>query len=82
MEYLVGKVDYYDWVRKGRPGDNHSRPIFLAEEFGDQMGMDHVVDALTDGYIGDIRGGNGARKTRPTSNARSRAEIASAVTPT
>jgi hypothetical protein len=60
-KYLIGKVNYYDWVRKGRPS-NPERPIFLAEEFGDQMGMNHVVDVMTDGYVGDIRGGSGATK--------------------
>lgn len=60
-KYLIGKVDYYDWVRKGQPS-NWDRPIFLAEEFGDQMGMNHVVDVMTDGYVGDIRGGGGVTK--------------------
>jgi hypothetical protein len=55
--YLVRKVNYYDWVRKGKPSDQHN-PIYMAEEFSDQQGMAKVVDAMTDGYIGDMRGGD------------------------
>lgn len=54
--YLMRKVDHYDWVRKGKPQDHH-KPLYLAEEFGDQMGMNKVADAMTEGYIGDMRGG-------------------------
>jgi len=59
--YLVSKVNYYDWVRKGRPS-NHIPPIYLAEEFHDQMGMNQVVDIMTEGYVGDMRGQSGATK--------------------
>lgn len=55
-KYLTRKVNHYDWVRKGRPQDHH-RPIYLAEEFGDQQGMNQVADAMTEGYVGDMRHG-------------------------
>lgn len=55
--YLIRKVNHYDWLRKGKP-NNHRKPIYMAEEFHDQGGMKHVVDAMTEGYVGDMRGGN------------------------
>jgi hypothetical protein len=55
-KYLTSKVDYYAW-RRGQ-----ARPVFLAEEFGDQLGMSHVVDVMTEGYVGDLTGRNGATK--------------------
>jgi len=55
-KYLTSKVDYYAW-RRGQ-----ARPVFLAEEFGDQIGMSHVVDMMTEGYVGDMCGRNGATK--------------------
>ena len=55
--YLMRKVNHYDWVRKGKPADHH-KPIYLVEDFGDQQGMNQVADAITDGSIGDMRGGN------------------------
>jgi len=55
-DYILSKVDYYAW-RRGQ-----ARPIYLAEEFGDQMGMDRVVDIMTEGYVGDMCGRNGRIK--------------------
>ncbi|MBI5548146.1 MAG: hypothetical protein HY901_30060 [Deltaproteobacteria bacterium] len=55
-KYLVSKVDYYAW-RRGQ-----DRPIFLAEEFGDQMGMNQVVDVMTEGYLFDMCGRQGQTK--------------------
>lgn len=55
-KYVTSKLDYYAW-RRGQP-----RPIFLAEEFGDQGGMSHVADILTEGYVGDLTGRNGQTK--------------------
>jgi len=55
-DYIISKLDYYAW-RRGQ-----SRPIFLAEEFHDQPGMNHVVDIMTEGYVGDLTGRNGAIK--------------------
>lgn len=55
-KYLLSKVDYYAW-RRGQ-----ARPVYLAEEFGDQMGMNHVVDAMTEGYVGDMTGRGGIIK--------------------
>ncbi len=60
-KYIISKVNYYDWQRKGKPA-NHQPPIYMAEEFGDQGGMNHVVDAMTEGYVFDIRGMNGQTK--------------------
>lgn len=55
-DYILSKVDYYAW-RRGQ-----ARPIYLAEEFHDQMGMDRVVDIMTEGYVGDMCGRNGRVK--------------------
>lgn len=55
-KYLTSKVDYYAWKR------GQARPVFLAEEFGDQMEMNKVVDVMTDGYVGDMNGRNGITK--------------------
>ncbi len=62
-KYILGKVDYYNWVRKGRRNlSNSERQIFLAEEFENQVGMSYVVDVMTEGYLGDLRGRAGAVK--------------------
>jgi hypothetical protein len=55
-KYITSKLDYYAW-RRGQP-----RPLFLAEEFGDQGGMSHVADILTEGYVGDLCGRDGQVK--------------------
>ncbi|HZS37692.1 MAG TPA: hypothetical protein VFF06_12735, partial [Polyangia bacterium] len=55
-KYITSKLDYYAW-RRGQP-----RPIFLAEEFGDQLGMSRVSDIMTEGYVGDLTGRNGQNK--------------------
>jgi hypothetical protein len=49
-KYILSKVDYYA-SRRGQ-----ATPIYLAEEFGDQFGMSHVVDVMTDGYVGNMNG--------------------------
>lgn len=54
--YILRKVNHYDWLRKGKPA-NHRKPIYMAEEFHDQMGMNQVVDAMTEGYVFNIRQG-------------------------
>lgn len=58
-DYLISKVDYYAW-RRGQ-----GRPVWLAEEFHDQMGMNHVADIMTEGYLGDMNGRGGATKNTP-----------------
>ena len=55
-KYILGKVNYYAW-RRGQ-----DRPIYLAEEFHDQMDMNHVVDVMTEGYVGDMCARNGTTK--------------------
>lgn len=55
-KYLVSKVDYYAWKR------GQARPVFLAEEFGDQMGMTKVVDVMTEGYVFDMNARSGQTK--------------------
>ena len=56
-KYIIGKVDYYAW-RRGQ-----DRPLFLAEEFHDSMGMNHVVDIMTEGYLRDMTGRGGVDKS-------------------
>jgi glycosidase len=60
-KYVIGKTNYYDWIRQGKPA-HYQPPVYMAEEFGDQMGMSQVVDMMTDGYVGDIRGQPGSVK--------------------
>ncbi len=55
-KYLVSKVDYYA-AKRGQ-----SRPIYLAEEFGDQMEMNKVMDIMTEGYVGDMTARGGRTK--------------------
>jgi len=55
-DYIISKVDYYAW-RRGQ-----ARPIYLAEEFHDQMEMNKVVDIMTEGYVGDMTGRGGRIK--------------------
>jgi glycosidase len=55
-KYILSKVDYYA-AKRGQ-----SQPIYLAEEFGDQMGMSHVIDVMTDGYVGNMCGRTGVTK--------------------
>lgn len=55
-KYIVSKVDYYA-SRRGQ-----ARPVFLAEEFGDQMGMNKVMDVMTEGYLFDMNGRGGSTK--------------------
>jgi hypothetical protein len=49
-KYLLWKVNYYA-SRRGQ-----ARPVYLAEEFADQMGMADVVDLMTEGYVFDMTG--------------------------
>ncbi len=55
-KYLTNKVAFYAQKR------GQDRPIYLAEEFGDQMEMNKVVDIMTEGYVGDMDGRNGVTK--------------------
>jgi hypothetical protein len=55
-DYIISKVDYYAW-RRGQ-----ERPLYLAEEFHDQMEMNKVVDIMTEGYVGDMNGRGGRTK--------------------
>ncbi|HEY8077396.1 MAG TPA: alpha-amylase family glycosyl hydrolase [Labilithrix sp.] len=55
-KYLTNKVAFYAQKR------GQDRPIYLAEEFGDQMEMNKVVDVMTEGYVGDMNGRNGTTK--------------------
>ena len=54
--YVTWKANYYA-AKRGQ-----KRPVYLAEEFGDQMGMKDVVDLMTEGYVGDMCGRNGKIK--------------------
>lgn len=49
-KYLTNKVAFYA-AKRGQ-----ARPVYLAEEFGDQMEMNKVVDVMTEGYVGDMNG--------------------------
>jgi hypothetical protein len=55
-KYILSKVDYYA-AKRGQ-----ATPVYLAEEFGDQMGMSHVIDVMTDGYVGNMNGRGTANK--------------------
>jgi len=55
-DYILSKVNYYA-QRRGQP-----RPIYLAEEFHDQMSMSRVVDIMTEGYVRDMTGRGGVVK--------------------
>jgi glycosidase len=55
-KYLTNKVGFYAEKR------GQARPVYLAEEFGDQMEMNKVVDIMTEGYVGDMNGRNGRIK--------------------
>jgi hypothetical protein len=48
--YITQKVNFYATKR------GQARPVYLAEEFGDQFGMAEVVDVMTEGYVGDMTG--------------------------
>jgi len=54
--YILGKVRWYAERRGQRP------PVFLAEEFFEQMGMSQVVDIMTEGYVFDMNGRDGRTK--------------------
>jgi Alpha amylase, catalytic domain len=55
-QYLVSKVNYYA-NRRGQ-----KTPVYLAEEFHEQMEMNKVVDVMTEGYVGDMTGRGGRTK--------------------
>ncbi len=56
--YLLTKVNHYAQKR------GQARPLYLAEEFGDQMGMNKVVDMMTEGYLFDmVKRGGGDKDT-------------------
>jgi len=54
--YITTKVDYYA-AKRGQ-----ARPIYLAEEFSEQMSMGQVVDIETEGYVGDMCGRSNSNK--------------------
>jgi glycosidase len=54
--YLIEKVSWYAEQR------GQERPVFLAEEFHRQQEMSPVVDAMTEGFLFDMNGRNGAIK--------------------
>ena len=55
-KYIFTKNDYYA-AKRGQPN-----PVYLAEEFSDEMGMSKVADVMTEGYVGDMCGRNGVTK--------------------
>ena len=55
-KYITQKVNYYA-ARRGQ-----KQPVYLAEEFHDQLGMAEVVDTMTEGYVGDMTGRNVTNK--------------------
>ncbi len=55
-KYILWKTNFYAQKR------GQSRPVYLAEEFGDQMGMAEVVDVMTEGYVFDMNGRGGKTK--------------------
>ncbi|HZO14472.1 MAG TPA: alpha-amylase family glycosyl hydrolase [Polyangiaceae bacterium] len=55
-KYIINKVNFYA-AKRGQ-----QQPVYLAEEFGDQMEMNKVADIMTEGYVGDMNGRNGATK--------------------
>ena len=54
--YLINKVDFYAEKR------DKKQLAYMAEEFSKQMPMSRVVDAMTDGYVGDMLGRNIPKK--------------------
>jgi hypothetical protein len=48
--YITNKVDFYSLKR------GNKRLSYMAEEFSKQMDMARVVDAMTDGFVGDLAG--------------------------
>jgi hypothetical protein len=55
-DYIVSKVNYYAMKR------GQATPVYMAEEFHDQPGMNKVVDMMTEGYVTDMCGRNGVTK--------------------
>ncbi len=55
-QYILSKANYYAAKR------GEAKPVYLAEEFSDQMGMSHVADVLTEGYVGNMDGRGGVTK--------------------
>jgi len=55
-KYATWKTNYYASKR------GQKRPVYLAEEFHDQMGMKEVVDLMTEGWVGDLCGRGGRTK--------------------
>lgn len=61
--YIISKVNYYA-AKRGQ-----ARPIYMAEEFHDQLGMDRVVDLMTEGYVfGMTARGGGDKNTSHVEN--------------
>jgi glycosidase len=56
-KYIIGKVNYYA-ARRGQ-----KTPLYMAEEFADQLGMAEVVDMMTEGYVFDMNARGGGEKS-------------------
>jgi len=54
--YIIGKTNHYA-ARRGQ-----AKPIYMAEEFHNQLGMDRVVDFMTEGYVFAMNGRNVTEK--------------------
>jgi len=57
--YIISKVNFYA-AKRGQ-----SRPIYMAEEFHNQHGMDRVIDFMTEGYVTGINARGGGNKNTP-----------------
>ena len=57
--YIISKVNHYA-AKRGQ-----ARPIYMAEEFHDQLGMDRVIDFMTEGYVFGINSRGGGDKNTP-----------------
>ena len=54
--YIISKTNFYA-AKRGQ-----EKPIYHAEEFGDQWGMDRVTDMMTEGYVFGINSRGGGMK--------------------
>jgi hypothetical protein len=55
-KYLTSKLDYYAYLR------GQAQPVYLAEEFAEEMQMSKVADVMTEGYVRDMCGRQGETK--------------------
>jgi glycosidase len=54
-KYIIEKVNYYDWIRQGKPKD-YKPPIYLTEDFDHPEQSAKIADTMTEGFGNDIRG--------------------------